>query len=206
MRLNQESGKVEEYLRDLAELDYHHVSIRELNASLFHKHLTDMEKVKRAFEYVRDSISHSWDIQSSRVTKHAPEVLLHREGICYAKSNLLAAILRREGIPTGFCYQKLTLFDEPEDGYCIHALNAVYLGSLKRWIRLDARGNKPGVNARFSVDFEQLAFQVRPSLGEIDYPIIYTRPNEKTMDVLEKFEDAIEMYLNGLPQQIEAGA
>lgn len=46
------------------------------------------------------------------------------------------------GIPAGICYQRLTLGDTPESGYCIHALNAVYMKRLDRWIRLDARGNK----------------------------------------------------------------
>ncbi|MBT2393298.1 hypothetical protein J7E87_28690 [Streptomyces sp. ISL-1] len=42
--------------------------------------------------------------------------------------------------------------------------------SADRWIRLDARGNKEGVDARFSLDGEHLAWPVDPSQGEIDYP------------------------------------
>jgi len=57
---------------------------------------------------------------------------------------LLAAILRGMDIPAGICYQKLTLYDKPEDGYCIHALNSVYLKDLGKWVRIDARGNKEG--------------------------------------------------------------
>lgn len=33
-------------------------------------------------------------------------------GICFAKSHLLAALLRCKSIPAGFCYQKLILDDE----------------------------------------------------------------------------------------------
>ena len=106
-------------------------------------------------EQTQTLFSLSWDIQSSRVTCKASDVLYYKEGICYAKANLLAALLRSQGIPTGFCYQRLMLFDTPDKGYCIHALNAVYLASINRWIRLDARGNKPGVKAEFSILHEQ---------------------------------------------------
>lgn len=81
------------------------------------------------------------------MTKSATEVLEQSVGICWEKANLLAALLRARGIPAGICYQRLTLSDVPEDGFCIHALNAVYIKSLNRWIRLDARGNKEGIDA-----------------------------------------------------------
>ncbi len=58
------------------------------------------------------------------------------------------------------------LFDTPDKGYCIHALNAVYLASINRWIRLDARGNKPGVKAEFSIHKEKLAFAVHEEFDE----------------------------------------
>ena len=56
---------------------------------LFQNCETELEKAKVAFEFVRDEISHSWDIQSTRITRKASEVLMFKEGICYAKSNLL---------------------------------------------------------------------------------------------------------------------
>jgi len=108
---------------------------------LFNPSQTEIEKVKVAFEFVRDEISHSWDIQGKRVTCSASDVLTYKEGICYAKSHLVASLLRSQGIPTGFCYQRLMLFDTPEKGYCIHALNAVFLKTLNKWQRLDARGS-----------------------------------------------------------------
>lgn len=163
---------------------------------------TEFEKVNIAFEFVRDEISHSWDIQSRRVTCKASDVLAFKEGICYAKSNLLAALLRSQGIPTGFCYQRLMLFDTPEKGYCIYALNAVYLETLHKWIRLDARGNKKGVDAQFSIDTEQLAFAIQEEFDEEDYPIIYVSPHPKTVLVLEEHIDLLEMYKYHLPQSI----
>lgn len=94
------------------------------------------------------------------------------------------------------------LFDTPEKGYSLHALNAVYIKSLNKWIRLDARGNKKGVDAQFATDKEKLAFSVTENFDEIDYPIIYTKPNNKTIDVLKKANNTLEMYLNDLPEKI----
>jgi transglutaminase-like putative cysteine protease len=161
-----------------------------------------LEYIRKAYGFVRDEVSHSWDIQSTRVTKRASEVLQKREGICYVKSNLLAALLRTKGIPAGFCYQRLVLGATPDTGYCIHALNAVYIEDDNRWIRLDARGNKPGVQAEFSLHEERLAFPVNPELDEIDYPTIYAKPNKETMEVLSEHTNCLNMYLNFLPERI----
>ena len=40
-------------------------------------------------------------------------------------------------------------------------------------ILLDARGNKAGVNAQFSMEKEQLAFPIRPKIGEVDRFVVY---------------------------------
>ncbi|WP_308422147.1 hypothetical protein [Pullulanibacillus camelliae] len=61
-------------------------------------------------------MSHSWDIQNSMVTATASEVIQQKHGICYAKTMLLAALLRTQSISVGFCYQRLLLFDSPEQG------------------------------------------------------------------------------------------
>ena len=117
-------------------------------------------------------------------------------------NNLLAALLRACEIPAGICYQRLTLDDGPENGFCIHALNAVYIKSLDRWIRLDARGNKEGVDAQFDLEKERLAFPVRKDCGEVDYRIIYANPSNKLMQVLENNTDALYMCLNCLPESM----
>lgn len=202
LKLILESDNLADYLTELPEVNFSNALIQSKANELFHSSQSDIEKVKIAFEFVRDEISHSWDIQSSRVTCTAAEVLEFKEGICYAKSNLLAALLRLQGIPTGFCYQRLMLFDTPDKGYCIHAFNAVYLKTLKKWIRLDARGNKQGVDAQFSLDEEKLAFHVNQQFNEKDYPTIFVKPNEKTISVLKEHTDALEMYKNHLPNSL----
>ncbi|QXJ37034.1 transglutaminase-like domain-containing protein [Saccharococcus caldoxylosilyticus] len=202
MELIPEAANLMDYLEELDVVDFSHPFIQKKTNELFHEEQSEIEKAKIAFEFVRDEISHSWDIQSTRVTCKASEVLFYKEGICYAKANLLAALLRSQGIPTGFCYQRLMLFDTPDKGYSLHALNGVFLKSLNRWIRLDARGNKPGVQAEFSIDKEILAFPVQEEFDEKDFPIIYTKPNPKTISVLKEHIDALEMYKYYLPDNL----
>ena len=134
MNLNQ-------YLIDLPELKITSPVIQQLNRKLFGNTTDELIIINRAFTFVRDSIAHSWDIQAHEVTRTSLDVLKAGHGICYAKANLLAAILRSANIPTGFCYQKLILFDEDSPQYCIHALNAIYLSTYDKWIRIDSRGN-----------------------------------------------------------------
>ncbi|OXM82855.1 transglutaminase-like domain-containing protein [Paenibacillus rigui] len=202
MMLICESNSLEDYLVESEEVDFSHSSIKDKAAEISSVSASEEEFVQKAYEFVRDEISHSWDIQSTKITCKASEVLYFQEGICYAKSNLLCAILRSKGIPTGFCYQKLTIGDTPDTGYCIHALNAVFLKSQQKWIRLDARGNKNGVHAEFSLDEERLAFVVREEYNEVDYAIIYKNPNAKTINTLKQNTDCIHMYLLGLPAQL----
>ena len=202
MELICESNELNEYLTELNAVDYSNPVIQEKTSELFNSSQTDIEKVKIAFQFVRDEIHHSWDIQGTQVTCNASEVLSKGEGICYAKSNVLAALLRSEEIPTGFCYQRLMLFDTPEKRYCIHALNAVFLKSINKWIRLDTRGNKEGIDAQFSIDEEKLAFTIQEELDEKDYPIIYVEPHYKTISTLEEHTDALEMYQYHLPESL----
>lgn len=202
MKLIPEKEELDDYLKEIPDIDYSHLVIREKINDLYRECHTEIDKIRKAYEFVRDEIAHSWDIKSARITRRASEVLVFKEGICYAKSNLLAALLRATNIPTGFCYQRLTLGDTPESGYCIHALNAVYLYNLNKWIRLDARGNKDGVNAQFSTDKEQLAFPIRTYYDEKDYPTIYVNPLKITMDTLIDNTNCLEMCMHYLPSEI----
>lgn len=202
MIMVQELANLNDFLVESDEVNYSSPIIKEKIRNLFDFSQTEIEKIKVAFEFVRDEISHSWDIQSSRITCSASEVLTYKEGICYAKSHLLASLLRSQEIPTGFCYQRLMLFDTPEQGYCIHALNAVFIKSLNRWVRLDARGNKKGVDAQFSLEEEKLAFNLQEELGEKDYPMIYVNPHPITVAALKEQHNGLDMYEFHLPHSL----
>ena len=162
-----------------------------------------VEAAQILYHFVRDEIAHSWDVQRTENNGVASDVLEGGHGICYGKSHLLAALLRAMSIPAGITYQKLTLFDDPKNGYAIHALNTVYFSDLGRWIRLDARGNKPGVDAQFSLDEERLAFPVRATHGERDYRVNHAAPHPAIIATLRSRENCLEMYRNGLPTDLE---
>ena len=158
---------MKEFLESTYYVDYTTSNITQKAKELFTEDMTDIEKAEMAFYFVRDEIPHSFDCDTSIVTVKASEVLEHKTGICHAKSNLLAALLRSQGIPAGFRYQHLTLADDDSLGYCLHCYNVAFLEG--KWIELDARGNKENVHAEFSLDEERLAFPIRNQLGEIDY-------------------------------------
>lgn len=158
---------------------------------------------RAVYTFVRDQIAHSWDIQAARVTATASEVLSAGHGICYAKSHLLAALLRARGIPSGIACQRLLLFDDPADGYSLHTLNTAFLEG--RWVRLDARGNKPGVDARFPEKdgIERLAFAVRPARGEIDYPQNFASPPVAITAALARGGGLRDLYRCHLPSALD---
>lgn len=202
MRFILEYDDLSKYLEETNHLNFGDRLVLSKSQELFKDIEEETEKIAVAFHFVRDEIDHSWDIQSTRVTRSASEVLKYKEGICYAKSMLLAALLRSQNIPTGFCYQRLTLGDTPETGYCIHALNAVYIGYLDRWIRIDARGNTNGIDAQFSLEEEKLAFPIRSEYDEVDYGTIYANPLDMTVKTLEENDNCIEMVKYMLPERL----
>jgi hypothetical protein len=140
------------------------------------------EIARRCFEFVRDEIKHSWDYKQNPVTCKASDVLKHRTGYCYAKSHLLAALLRANQIPAGLCYQRLTITDAPP--FCLHGLNAVHLEKFG-WYRIDSRGNKQGVFADFAPPIEKLPFSI-VTQGEADLPEIWAEPLPIVTEVLTR--------------------
>jgi transglutaminase-like putative cysteine protease len=149
----------------------------------------------RCFTWVRDEIRHSADHADQIVTCAASEVLRHRTGMCYAKSHLLAALLRANGIPAGLAYQRLAT-DEAGSTYCLHGLNAVFLPETG-WYRADARGNRPGIATTFSPPIESLAFE--PQLaGEATFDAIWSEPLPVVLSALRQCRTVAEL-LTQLP-------
>ena len=141
----------------------------------------------------RDSIQHSSDFQRNPVTCSASQVLREGTGYCYAKSHLLAALLRANGIPAGFCYQRLSVRGDGPP-YSLHGLNAVHLPKYG-WYRADSRGNKPGVDAQFTPPIERLAFMM--SLPEEkDFPEILPDPLPVVVAALRNYSHWDALYEN----------
>lgn len=196
------SNEPDEYLKHDSVIDYDNKSIIEMADMLFKKADHELDFIRKAYEFVRDNIKHSADINEDEITCAASEVLKAGHGICFAKSHLLAALLRCKSVPTGFCYQKLILDDETSPVLIYHGLNAVYIKDYKKWIRLDARGNKIGVNAQFSIETEQLAFPIRSELGEVDSLVVYPNPDIEVLRKLRRYKTRTELWKN-LPTELE---
>jgi len=158
----------------------------------------DVAFTKAAYEWVRDQVTHSVDAQDPRVTVTATEVLAARTGLCYAKSHLLAALLRAEGIPTGLCYQRLA---DGTGSHVLHGLVAVYIDG--RWHRLDPRGNNANVDAQFTLHGERVAYVADPAAGEVDYPDVLIQPAPTVLVALRSSDDVLELCRTGLPASIK---
>lgn len=186
---------LDRFLESSEYIDWKSASVSAKAAELAEGCMNETEISKRCFEFVRDNIRHSWDYRLNPVTCKSSEVLHYATGYCYAKSHLLAALLRANGIPAGLCYQRLTVEGDGPP-FSLHGLNAVYLKEYG-WYRIDARGNKPGVQAEFSPPIERLAFQII-NPGEADLPEIWPDP---LPIVLQSLQDnkTIEQVQQNLP-------
>lgn len=191
-------------------------------------------RVERLFRFVRDEIAHSFDLDPAAAEQlaarpaegfppsfvrrgiacRASETLALGHGLCFAKSHLLAALLRFAGHPTGFCYVRL-VDDEKPGRFVLHGFVAVHWQATESWILLDPRGNRgrlgepvrSGVpepiasDCRFEAPFS-LAYVPDPEEGESFLPFIYKRPGKRIVDFLERVPDE-KTLRRSLPDSIE---
>jgi transglutaminase-like putative cysteine protease len=183
------------YLTPSAVIDSGHPDVARKARDLASGCTTDREIAGRCFLFVRDDILHSWDHKRNPVTLKASDVLRYGTGFCYAKSHLLAALLRANGIPAGLCYQRLVSgeFGQP---FFLHGLNAVWLDG-DGWYRVDARGIKSGHNAEFTPPVEVLPYAARAQ-GEAELPEIWDEPLPVIVRALTQYAD-IEDVRRHLP-------
>ncbi len=193
------TNKFNLFLEETDYIDFSDFEIQKTAKKLFSDCKTNTQKAEKAFLFVRDEINHSFDNNTTVITAKASDVLKFNTGICHAKANLLAALLRSQDIPCGMCFQHLTLADDDSLGYCIHCYNAVFIEN--KWVRLDARGNKEGINAQFSLDEPKLAFVPRTQLyDEYNFEGIYALPNKETMDMLDNSK-SVQDIIDNIPER-----
>ncbi|MZD09643.1 transglutaminase [Streptomyces sp. SID5785] len=185
MQLIQQNPDLSAYLAADEVIDHTHPLVRETAARLADGAADSYAYARAAYEFVRDTVPHSADSGDLRVTWRASDVLAQRTGICHAKSHALTALLRAEDIPTALCYQRLT--HDAGTGWCLHGLVAVRFHGA--WHRQDPRGNKPGVDAQFSLDGERLAWVPDPRSGEVDHPALFDAPHPAVLDILRSAPD-----------------
>ncbi len=184
-----------DYLKPSSIVDWQHPAVRSLAEQIAANRETPIAIASAAFEWVRDEIFHSIDYQMNPVTCRASEVLQHKTGFCYAKSHLLAALLRANTIPAGFCYQRLSI-DDQGPPYSLHGFNAVHLPDIG-WYRIDPRGNRQGINARFAPPQEHLAYAIQLP-GEATFQNILPEPLPVVVQALQTHQ-TIENLLSNLP-------
>lgn len=178
------------FLAPTPTIDSDHPTIIGAAAEIVGNATGDEEIARRCFLWVRDQVRHSSDAQLPTVTCTASDVLKHRVGFCYAKSHLLAALLRARGIPAALCYQRLA-FDESASSFFLHGLVAINLKQYG-WYRVDPRGNKPGVFSDFTPPVEKLPYT--PSLpGENDVPGLFAEPLACVVSTLHQWPTAKEV-------------
>jgi len=116
----------------------------------------DIERTRTLYTWVRDTIAHSVDSGQGDLIWNAADVLAAGHALCFGKAHLFVALCRALGIPAGLCYQRV----RREDGsWVLHGLAAVYLEQPGKWVRLDPRGNKPGIFADFSIESDAIAYE-----------------------------------------------
>jgi len=195
-----ESTYINDYLRATEIIDWNNPNVLAKAKEIIGGVTDNVTKIKILFEWVRDEVPHSKDINSDVVTCTASEVLEAGTGICYAKSHLLAGLLRANGIPCGFCYQMLRR-DPPFEGLVLHGLNGIFVENFNKWVRADPRGNTDCHDAQFDIEREQLAFTMNKNLGEFIYETIFADPDPNVIRVLKSFKNRNEMWPH-LPKEL----
>ncbi|WP_434353608.1 transglutaminase family protein [Psychrobacter sp. HD31] len=193
------------YLESSKVIDFDDAQIQTMAKKLANGLSSDIDIAKSCFEFVLNKIEHSVDYKRNGKSCRASDVLQLGHGFCYAKSHLLVALLRANNIPAGLCYQRLVLSDEPNENgqfeYCLHGLAAVYLPKVEGlkdnngWYRVDPRGNKAGIFAKFDPPTEQLAYPIT-HVGEQDFSQVFAEPLSCVVSRLSQFEDYQELTKN----------
>ncbi len=187
---------MQEYLKSSTYIDWTHPDVRTAAGELADGEFDDAVVTRRCFEFVRDEIRHCCDANDEVLTVKASEVLHAGTGFCYAKSHLLAALLRANNIPAALCYQRL----KGERGHSLHGLNAVHLKEFG-WYRIDPRGNKLEVDAQFMPPLERLAFRLGED--ERDVPGYWSEPASSIVQVLTQYSSVSEAQEH-LPSCVDA--
>ncbi len=174
------------FLGESATIDHGDAAVRALAAEL--RAEDPVETARRAYEWVRDRIVHTADRPSDQITCAASEVLRAGTGLCFAKSHLLAALLRANAIPAALAYQRL----RSDDRFVLHGLVACRLPE-HGWYLCDPRGNRAGVDARFTPPEERLAY-TGPDVVRI--PGLFPDPLPAVVEALRRHRTFREIWAN----------
>ena len=182
-----------EFLESSQYIDWKSDAIVKLASKLSENKRSEDQIVQSCFEFVRDEIKHSLDYKLNPVTCKASDVLKEKTGFCFAKSHLLAALLRANAIPTALMYQRIAFGDNKTSFYW-HGLNAVFLRQFG-WYRLDPRGLKEGMCSSFTPPIEVLPFKSVYE-GEIILEKYWAEPSLEITSLLESSKSYLSVVEN----------
>ena len=189
------------YLEDTIVVDWQTPSVFECARGLGSEGAEESERVRAAFVFVRDRISQSLDVETDALPCSASQVLTAGTGLSYAKSHLLAALLRARGVPAGFAYQRIS---DPgaTTGLALHGIVVAWLSSLEWWVPLDPRGNTELLRSEFRMDPPpSLAHPPDRGRGQVLFALIYARPLKRVVDLLDR-GDGLSRVRRHLPADI----
>ena len=161
------AGEPWDYLAASEAIDIEHPLVQAVASDM--RTGDDVAYARSAFDHVRDQVAHSVDAGDSRVPWRASDVLHQRTGLCYAKAHAYVALLRAGGIQAGLCYQHA--------GGVLHGLTAALIDD--RWVYLDPRGGKAGMDVRFSSSENRLAYPEDPI-----HPTVHADPPPPVLEAL----------------------
>lgn len=169
-------ANLQDYLRETDLINFSAPNIQALVKQLKSQAKNQNDEIELStivYKFVRDKIDHAMDnsekFDNCKPTLKASDVLENNGAYCFSKINLMAALLRALHIPCGFSDQLLILDEEKPQHKILHCVAAVYLKSLKKWVRLDPRGGETAKNDLSSLaDKDILAYEADESCGEIN--------------------------------------
>lgn len=193
--------RLDRFLADSRLLEIHSPEIETVLERLGTRVLEPMLATRLTFEWVRDQIAHSMDAGRAELTCSARQVLSHGHGLCFAKSHLLVALLRAQGIAAGFGYQLLRT-DGTRSGFGLHGFVQVYDEERHAFYGLDPRGNNGRVCTAFDPATPSLAFVPDADAGERTYPEAWSEPLESVTRFLESGMK-LPLALAELPERVD---
>ena len=176
------------YLEDTIVVDWQTPSVLECAREFGRGAEHEQKRVEAAFLFVRDEIRQSLDGGTDELPCSASQVLKAQTGLSYAKSHLLAALLRAGGVPSGFGYERI-VDSETSAGYALHGFVVCWFSSLERWVALDPRGNTATLHTDFRLEGPpSLAHEPDPENGEAVSSVFFARPLKRVVDLLDRGE------------------
>jgi chemotaxis protein histidine kinase CheA len=129
------SGKYDAYLASVKMIRWNNsMSAIKTAKQLAGNSSSDMDKVKKIYNYVVSKIRYDADKLGKLPSNYVPDIektFKTRKGICYDFSSLFAGMLRSVGIPA----KLVKGYASGVEGY--HAWNEVYIESKGKWIVID---------------------------------------------------------------------